>query len=113
MIGREGLEALDGDECNGNADADHPSHPCPQYGPSTSGYVNFLDGVPAAPRSIAAPGNPRVTIPVTGSSPALSTGAGLDEQRRGERGGTGASIAGSALNDPALQEHGRGERADD
>ena len=79
--------------------------------PGTSGYVNIPDAVPAAPRSITAPSNPRVTIPATGSSPALSTGAGLDEQRRGERGGTGASIAGGALNDPALQEHGRGERA--
>ena len=80
-------------------------------GPGTSGYVNIPDGVPAAPRSITAPSNPRVTIPATGSSPALSTGAGLDEQRRGERGGTGASLAGGALNDLALQEHGRGERA--
>ena len=84
-----------------------------QDGPSTSGYVNIPDGVPAAPLPIAAPGNPRVTIPATGSSPAVSMGAGLDEQRRGERGGTGASLAGGALNDLALQEHGRGERAGD
>ena len=74
-------------------------------------YVEIPDGVPAAPLPIAAPGNPRVTILATGSSPAHSTGAGLDEQRRGERGGTGASLAEGALNDPALQEHGRGERA--
>ena len=82
-----------------------------QHGPSTSGYVNIPDGVVAARLPIAAPGNPRVTIPASGSSPVLSTGAGLDEQRRGERGRTGASLAEGGLSDPALQEHGRGERA--